>query len=90
MKPAYRVYVLRNPQERLYIGVSEDVRVRLAQHNDGRSKWTAKYRPWTLVWQSNELTLSEARKLENLRKRQKGGDGFYRLTGLSRIGSAGS
>jgi len=90
MKTIYRVYVLRNPQGRHYIGVSENTGVRLAQHNSGGSKWTAKYRPWALAWQSAELSLSEARKLENLLKRQKGGDGLYRLTGLSRVGPSGS
>ncbi len=28
------------------------------------------------------MSISDARKLENLLKRQKGGDGFYRMTGL--------
>ena len=29
------------------------------------------------------MSLSEARKLENLLKRQKGGEGFYKITGLA-------
>ena len=45
----FRVYVLRNLAGRLYIGVTADVAVRLVQHNAGQSKWTAKYRPWTLL-----------------------------------------
>jgi predicted GIY-YIG superfamily endonuclease len=61
--------------------------MRLLQHNEGISKWTAKHRPWILVWQSDELGLSEARKLENLLKRQKGGNGFYQFTGLNPSGS---
>jgi len=36
------------------------------------------------------MSLSDARKLENLLKRQKGGDGFYKITGLSRPPKAGS
>ena len=86
----YRVYVLRNLHGRCYIGLSEDVARRLEQHNAGVSQWTAKYRPWTLIWQSDELPLSEARKLENLLKRQKGGSGFYRLTGLTPPAESGS
>jgi predicted GIY-YIG superfamily endonuclease len=78
----YRVYVLRNPDGRHYIGLSEDVAKRLVQHNAGESKWTAKHRPWELLWQSMPMSLSEARKFENLLKRQKRGVGFYRLTGL--------
>ena len=78
-----RVYVLRNPAGRLYIGVSEDVLRRLEQHNSGMSNWTRSRGPWCLVWQSDPMSLSAARKLENLLKRQKGGVGFYRITGLS-------
>jgi len=84
----YQVYVLRNLSGKFYIGLSENVAVRLAQHNSGISKWTKVRGPWTLVWSSALLSLSEARKLENLLKRQKGGDGFYKRTGLTR--SSGS
>lgn len=87
MSEEYQVYVLRNPDDRHYIGLSSDVENRLLQHNAGASKWTAKYRPWNLVWLSAPLNLSEARKLENQLKRQKGGNGFYGLTGLPRPGS---
>jgi len=79
--PAYRVYILRNPHGRHYIGLSEDIPLRVIQHNQEVSKWTAKYCPWTLCWQSSEMCLSEARKLENYLKRQKGGNGFYQLIG---------
>ncbi|MES1168151.1 MAG: GIY-YIG nuclease family protein, partial [Oleiharenicola lentus] len=44
----YQVYVLRNPNGRLYIGVTENVAARLEQHNAGESKWTAKFGPWTV------------------------------------------
>jgi putative endonuclease len=90
MDTAYRVYVLENPSGRHYIGMSENVTSRLAQHNAGESTWTAKYRPWKLVWQSQALDLSAARKLENLLKQQKGGTGFYRITGLRKPDSSGS
>ena len=78
----FQVYVLQNPEGRFYIGLSENVTVRLEQHNRGVSKWTKSRGPWVLKWTSDRLTLTEARKLENLLKRQKGGRGFYRLTGL--------
>ena len=83
----YRVYLLQNPDGRHYIGLSDELQRRLSQHNDGVSHWTRHRGPWTLIWHSDFMTLSEARKLENLLKRQKGGDGLYRLTGLSRPGS---
>ena len=83
MAEVHRVYVLQNPRSRRYIGLSDDVERRVDQHNAGLSRWTKSRGPWTLVWQSVGMSLSAARKLENKLKRQKGGDGFSRLTNLS-------
>ncbi len=84
----YRVYVLRNTEARFYIGLSEDVLIRLRQHNEGKCSWTSSRGPWSLVWTSPLLTLTQARKLENRLKRQKGGLAFHRLTGLPRLQSS--
>ena len=84
VEPLYQVYVIQNPEGRFYIGLSENVPVRLAQHNAGVSTWTKSRGPWVLRWTSSALSITDARKLENLLKRQKGGTGFYRLTGLPR------
>lgn len=83
------VYVIRNSEGRHYIGVSIDPENRLAQHNNGDSKWTRKHLPWQLVWKKQFPSLSEARKVENFLKRQKGGQGFYNYTRLHR-GAGGS
>jgi predicted GIY-YIG superfamily endonuclease len=80
----YQVYVIQNHEGRFYTGLSEAVAKRLEDHNTGISKWTRFRGPWKLVWTSGDLTLTEARKLENVLKAQKGGDGFYQMTGLSR------
>jgi putative endonuclease len=84
----YQVYVIRNTTGKFYIGLNENVQLRLRQHNQGVSKWTRYRGPWSLVWESESLTLSQARKLENRLKRQKGGRGFRKLMGLP--GSSGS
>ena len=77
------VYVLWSTAgRRFYIGISEDSQKRLRQHNEGGSKWTARYRPWELVHVEAYSTYMEARKREILLKKQKGGHGFFRLTGL--------
>ena len=78
------MYVIQNPSGTFYMGLSEDVEIRLDQHNSGLSQWTRFRGPWKLVWTSQRIPLSEARKLETFLKRQKGGDGFYRTTGLLR------
>jgi len=85
---AYRVYVIQNREGKFYIGLSDDVDRRITQHNAGVSKWTRAKGAWTLKWQSDHLSLSEARKLEKHLKRQKGSRGLFHLTGVRR--SSGS
>ena len=75
----YHVYVLQNEGGRRYVGLSDDPLRRLQQHNMGLSRWTKNRGPWSLIWQSKGLSLSEARRLENRLKRQKGGHGFDHL-----------
>jgi putative endonuclease len=84
MTPDYRVYVLQNRTGKFYIGLTDDVSRRIEQHNRGGSRWTKGKGPWLLRWTSEVLPLTDARKLENDLKRQKGGTGFYLMTGLSR------
>ncbi len=83
----YRVYVIQNREGKFYIGLSDDVGRRIDQHNVGDSRWTRGKGPWTLLWQSGDMNLADARQLELLLKRQKGGDGFYRMIGQPRSGS---
>ena len=83
----YRIYVIQNREGKFYIGLSDDVGRRIDQHNRGEFGWTRAKGPWTLIWESGEMSLSNARKVEVLLKRQKGGDGFYRMVGLPRLGS---
>jgi putative endonuclease len=84
----YRVYVVQNAEGKFYIGLSEDVRRRIGQHNDGGSRWTKGRGPWARVWKSKKLSLGGARKLENSLKGQKGGSGFFRLISLAPRGGA--
>jgi putative endonuclease len=81
---AYRVYVIQNRDGKFYSGLSDDVDRRIDQHNIGDSRWTRGKGPWVLMWQREEMNLSDARKLELLLKRQKGGDGFFRMIDLPR------
>ncbi|MDD5557446.1 MAG: GIY-YIG nuclease family protein [bacterium] len=82
---AYYVYVLWSESSaRFYIGVTDNVVHRVAQHNEGLSKWTRDRGPWELVWQRFFPTLSAARRFENLLKRQKGGNAFFEYTALNK------
>ena len=85
MNKLYQVYILQNEDGQFYIGLSEDVSIRLQQHNSGISKWTRARGPWILRWKSEQMPLGDARKLEIRLKRQKGGAGFYALTGLTKL-----
>ena len=87
MAAAYGVYVLQNSEGKFYIGLSDDVPRRSRGHNNGQSRWTKGRGPWSVLWQSQKQTLTEARKLENRLKRQGRGKGFYTITGLHRRGS---
>jgi len=80
----YRVYVLQNPKGSFYIGFSEHVIIRIQQHDAGLTRSTRSKGPWKLAWQSDAMTLAQARKLELDLKRQKGGNGFYQKTGLQK------
>jgi putative endonuclease len=83
----YRVYVIQNEEGRFYIGLTDDVIRRVNDHNAGVSTWTHYRGPWQLRWTSEAMSLGEARKLENFLKKQKGGNGFFAHTGLTRSGS---
>jgi putative endonuclease len=69
--------------QRFYIGISENPKQRLEQHNAGISKWTAKFGPWVLVHTEQFADYSGARKRELGLKKQKGGEGFYKRIGRS-------
>lgn len=47
----FYVYILRSEAapEQVYTGLADDLRDRLAEHNAGASRHTAKYRPWQLI-----------------------------------------
>ena len=47
----FYVYLLRSESDpsQTYIGLTDDLKARLAKHEEGGSPHTAKYRPWTLV-----------------------------------------
>ena len=80
----YHVYILWSEKGCcLYKGVTEDVQERLKQHNNGESKWTKRHSgTWEIVWQRTFPTLGDARKFEIRLKKQRGGNGFWHLTGL--------
>lgn len=66
----YSVYLLRCADGTLYAGITNDLRRRLQQHNDGKgARYTSGRRPVKLVYAQNCASRSEALRREaNLRK----------------------
>lgn len=47
----YYVYILQSSKSGiLYYGYTEDLKKRVVEHNDGKSKFTKGHKPWQLVW----------------------------------------
>jgi len=68
------VYILENPQGRFYVGQTDDLDRRLAQHNDPETrsgKYTHKNGPWELVWSEKHATRSAAMRRERFIKSRK-------------------
>ena len=65
------VYVLRNPESRIYIGQTENLGGRLVHHRNGDSRWTRSRGPWQLVHVEEFPTRSEAMIRERILKNGK-------------------
>lgn len=68
------VYLLRSVSDaqRRYVGTTNDVKRRLAEHNAGESPHTAKHRPWKLI---AALYFDDSAKAEAFGRYLKGGSG---------------
>lgn len=79
----YYVYVLKSFKDGgYYTGSTDDIVKRLRQHNEGLNTSTRHRRPLEVVFKKEFETREEALRFERLLKRQKGGEGFRRLTRL--------
>jgi len=47
----YYVYILRSNEypKQIYVGLTNNIRKRLKEHNDGLSKYTSKFKPWRVI-----------------------------------------
>ncbi|MCK4791133.1 MAG: GIY-YIG nuclease family protein [Desulfobacteraceae bacterium] len=67
------VYVLQSQKnERLYIGSTNNLERRVAEHNSGKSRYTRSTRPFELVYQEDYEERIEARRRELFLKTGKG------------------
>ncbi len=68
------VYLLQSEafEGQRYVGITSDLRQRLAEHNAGKSPHTSKYAPWRLV---TYVAFSNEQKAETFERYLKSGSG---------------
>ncbi len=71
MHYVYLIASEKAPDER-YVGLSNNLKSRLAEHNSGKSAHTSKYMPWRLV---SYVAFSDRRKAEQFERYVKSGSG---------------
>ncbi len=68
----YFVYIIYSPLlDKYYVGSTQNVESRLNDHNNSRSKFTKKGKPWMLRWTSSYQIRSEAVNAEMKIKKMK-------------------
>jgi putative endonuclease len=61
----YTVYAIRSSVDRrVYVGFTKNLGKRLIEHNQGSTKSTKGFKPWSLIYYENVETRIEARKKE--------------------------
>ncbi|WP_416437874.1 GIY-YIG nuclease family protein [Phnomibacter sp. MR] len=81
------VYVIRSEKYgRFYVGISEDVDRRLAEHNAGHTFSTKGYRPWQLFFVETVSDRAKARAREKYLKSGVGKEYIKRLWSGSSAG----
>jgi len=69
----YYTYVLQSEiNGHFYKGSTQDLELRLKQHNNGEVNYTSRYMPWKLVYFETFATRSEAMRREKFFKSGKG------------------
>lgn len=68
------VYLLQSESviDQRYVGVTSDLKQRLAEHNAKKSPHTSKYAPWRLI---TYIAFSDAQKAETFERYLKSGSG---------------
>ena len=69
----YTVYILYSEKHnKHYTGFTSDLLTRFQSHNDFGKGWTARYRPWQLIYTKEFESKAEAMKYEKWVKAGKG------------------
>ena len=69
----YFVYILKSLEfDKTYVGISNDPDRRLIEHNAGKSIYTRKFKPWTIVYKEEINNRKLAREKEKYFKSAAG------------------
>lgn len=62
----YWVYILKNKQDdKLYIGSTPNLKKRIKEHNEGKSKSTKSYLLWTIIYTEGYFSKEDALRREH-------------------------
>ncbi len=64
----FNVYVIINKSGKLYIGQTNNIERRFLEHNEIGKGYTAKYRPWKLIYKEKFESRKEAMQREKYLK----------------------
>jgi putative endonuclease len=67
------VYVLKNKDNKLYVGLTNDLVKRVKEHNRGLVFSTKPYRPWQLIYYEACINEDDAKRRERYVKTNQGG-----------------
>ncbi|NOX17674.1 MAG: GIY-YIG nuclease family protein [Chlorobi bacterium] len=65
-------FIYSHKSDRIYIGQTNNISLRLAEHNQGKSKSTKHYRPWIVIYKEEFNSRSDAMKREKELKSHQG------------------
>lgn len=67
------VYILKSEiADKTYTGSTTDIERRISEHNNGKTTFSKRYRPWKLIYVEKYESLPDARKREKYLKSAAG------------------
>jgi len=75
----YAAYIIKNENNRYYIGSTSDIVERLKYHNSGKNRSTKRKGEWKLVYKEDFQDKKSAWLREKQIKSYKGGEAFKKL-----------
>ena len=80
----YFVYVIESITDGIwYVGMSQNPKERLKQHNNGKSKFTKGHLPWKIIYSELAGDINKARKLEKYYKTTAGKNRLRKILGIN-------